>query len=226
MTTYRKGPSPAGPSSSRRDGWPSRRPGRHSSSSATPFSSPPSPSPRRSPRCPSSRSPSSSRKRPTPRARSRRLHQARRPSARRGNPRLPHHRPLHPSALPGRLQERSPGRHLRRLARPGEQGRRPRLPRPPSPRASQDPVGRPDRRRPRRPHPGEVGAEPDLAQLEFSDIDIVVAGSMDSIMMVEGGALEISEEEMSTPSRSWPEGDRRARHDAEELIKKFGKARR
>ncbi len=37
---------------------------------------------------------------------------------------------------------------------------------------------------------------PTLSQLEYSDTDIVVAGSMDSIMMVEGGALEISEEEM------------------------------
>ena len=30
------------------------------------------------------------------------------------------HRPLHPAALPGRLQERSPGLHLRRLGGPGE----------------------------------------------------------------------------------------------------------
>jgi polyribonucleotide nucleotidyltransferase len=37
---------------------------------------------------------------------------------------------------------------------------------------------------------------PTLSQLEFSDCDIVVAGSEESIMMVEGGALEISEEEM------------------------------
>src|SRR5690606_26215022 len=37
---------------------------------------------------------------------------------------------------------------------------------------------------------------PTISQLEYSDTDIVVAGSMDSIMMVEGGALEISEEEM------------------------------
>jgi len=34
---------------------------------------------------------------------------------------------------------------------------------------------------------------PTFQQLEFSDMDLVVAGSNDSIMMVEGGALEISE---------------------------------
>jgi polyribonucleotide nucleotidyltransferase len=37
---------------------------------------------------------------------------------------------------------------------------------------------------------------PTFQQLEFSDVDIVVAGSKDSIMMVEGGAGEISEEEL------------------------------
>ncbi len=37
---------------------------------------------------------------------------------------------------------------------------------------------------------------PTFQQLEFSDVDIVVAGSKDSIMMVEGGSGEISEEEM------------------------------
>jgi polyribonucleotide nucleotidyltransferase len=35
---------------------------------------------------------------------------------------------------------------------------------------------------------------PTFQQLEYSDIDLVVAGSEDSIVMVEGGALEISEE--------------------------------
>ena len=35
-----------------------------------------------------------------------------------------HHRPLDPPALPGRLQERSPGLHLRHLGRPGERRRR------------------------------------------------------------------------------------------------------
>src|SRR5213078_718981 len=33
-------------------------------------------------------------------------------------------------------------------------------------------------------------------QLEFSDVDIVVSGSADSIVMVEGGALELTEAEI------------------------------
>ena len=37
---------------------------------------------------------------------------------------------------------------------------------------------------------------PTFQQLEFSDVDIVVSGTADSIMMVEGGAGEISEAEM------------------------------
>ncbi|HET8763449.1 MAG TPA: polyribonucleotide nucleotidyltransferase [Gemmatimonadales bacterium] len=37
---------------------------------------------------------------------------------------------------------------------------------------------------------------PTFQQLEFSDIDLVVSGSADSIMMVEGGSLEVSEKEM------------------------------
>jgi len=37
---------------------------------------------------------------------------------------------------------------------------------------------------------------PTFQQLEFSDVDIVVSGSRDSIVMVEGGALELSEPEI------------------------------
>jgi polyribonucleotide nucleotidyltransferase len=37
---------------------------------------------------------------------------------------------------------------------------------------------------------------PTFQQLEYSDIDMVVAGSADSIMMVEGGALEVSEDDV------------------------------
>ena len=37
---------------------------------------------------------------------------------------------------------------------------------------------------------------PTFQQLEFSDMDLVVAGSTDSIVMVEGGALEVSEAEV------------------------------
>ena len=37
---------------------------------------------------------------------------------------------------------------------------------------------------------------PTFQQLEFSDVDLTVSGSRDSIVMVEGGALELSEAEM------------------------------
>ena len=43
---------------------------------------------------------------------------------------------------------------------------------------------------------GEWVLNPTFQQLEFSDVDIVVAGSEESIVMVEGGALEISEAEL------------------------------
>ena len=37
---------------------------------------------------------------------------------------------------------------------------------------------------------------PTFQQLEFSTIDLVVSGSAESIVMVEGGSLEVSEAEM------------------------------
>src|ERR671929_1314631 len=37
---------------------------------------------------------------------------------------------------------------------------------------------------------------PTFQQLEYSDMDIIVAGSKDSIVMVEGGALEVREEDV------------------------------
>jgi polyribonucleotide nucleotidyltransferase len=43
---------------------------------------------------------------------------------------------------------------------------------------------------------GKWVLNPTFQQLEFSDMDLVVAGSADSIVMVEGGALEIGEEDV------------------------------
>jgi polyribonucleotide nucleotidyltransferase len=43
---------------------------------------------------------------------------------------------------------------------------------------------------------GKWVLNPTFHALEFSDMDLVVAGSQDSIMMVEGGALEISEDDV------------------------------
>ena len=48
-------------------------------------------------------------------------------------------------------------------------------------------VGRPARRRPRRPHRRPVRRNPTFAEREKSDIDLVVAAhASDAIMMVEG----------------------------------------
>ncbi len=44
---------------------------------------------------------------------------------------------------------------------------------------------------------GEWVLNPTFAQLESSDVDVVVAGSADSIMMVEGGALELGEADLA-----------------------------
>jgi polyribonucleotide nucleotidyltransferase len=43
---------------------------------------------------------------------------------------------------------------------------------------------------------GQWVLNPTFQQLELSDLDMVVAGTADSIVMVEGGALELTEEEM------------------------------
>jgi len=44
---------------------------------------------------------------------------------------------------------------------------------------------------------GQWVLNPTFAQLETSDVDIVVSGTRDSILMVEGGALEVSEAELA-----------------------------
>jgi polyribonucleotide nucleotidyltransferase len=44
---------------------------------------------------------------------------------------------------------------------------------------------------------GQWVLNPTYAQLEYSDLDIVVAGSEDAILMVEGGAVEVPEEEIA-----------------------------
>ncbi|HEU4457469.1 MAG TPA: polyribonucleotide nucleotidyltransferase [Longimicrobium sp.] len=44
---------------------------------------------------------------------------------------------------------------------------------------------------------GQWVLNPTFQQLEYSDVDIIVAGSDDAIMMVEGGALEVPEEDIA-----------------------------
>jgi polyribonucleotide nucleotidyltransferase len=115
----------------------------------------------------------------------------------------PHHRSLHPAALPGGLQERGPGLRLRHLRRPGERRRRARAARhlvraERLAHSVQGPiagvrVGRVQ---------GHWVLNPTFQQLEFSDMELVVAGSKDSIVMVEGGALEVSKPTCSRRCRS------------------------
>jgi polyribonucleotide nucleotidyltransferase len=44
---------------------------------------------------------------------------------------------------------------------------------------------------------GQWVLNPTFQQLEYSDVDMIVAGSEDAIMMVEGGALEVGEEDIA-----------------------------
>jgi polyribonucleotide nucleotidyltransferase len=65
---------------------------------------------------------------------------------------------------------------------------------------------------------------PTLQQLEYSDLELVVAGSNDSIMMVEGGALEVSEEEVVEALTVAQGGIRELIGYQEELLKAAGPA--
>jgi polyribonucleotide nucleotidyltransferase len=60
---------------------------------------------------------------------------------------------------------------------------------------------------------------PTFQQLEFSDIDMVIAGSRDSIVMVEGGALEVSEEDVVEGLTIAQKGIRELIAIQEELLK-------
>ncbi len=70
---------------------------------------------------------------------------------------------------------------------------------------------------------GEWVLNPTFQQLEFSDVDIVVAGSEQSIVMVEGGALEISEEEFISALEFAHEGIRELVAMQRELIEPLAK---
>ncbi len=65
---------------------------------------------------------------------------------------------------------------------------------------------------------GEWVLNPTFQQLEFSDVDIIVAGSEDSIVMVEGGALEITEEEFVAALEFAHEGVRELVDIQKELV--------
>jgi polyribonucleotide nucleotidyltransferase len=63
---------------------------------------------------------------------------------------------------------------------------------------------------------------PTFQQLEFSTIDLVVSGSSDSIVMVEGGALEVSEAEMLEALKVAQRGIRDVIKLEQQLIAKAG----
>src|SRR4051812_1961900 len=66
---------------------------------------------------------------------------------------------------------------------------------------------------------------PTFQQLEFSDMEMVVAASKDSIMMVEGGALEVSEEDVVEALTISHKGINELISAQEELLKQMGKER-
>ena len=59
---------------------------------------------------------------------------------------------------------------------------------------------------------------PTFQQLEYSDVDIIVAGSRDALMMVEGGAVEVPEDEILEGLQVAHEGIRQLIDIQEELI--------
>src|SRR5919112_1793613 len=61
---------------------------------------------------------------------------------------------------------------------------------------------------------------PTFQQLEYSDMELVVAGSQDSIVMVEGGALEVSEDDVIAALGIAHGGIRELVAMQEELLKK------
>jgi len=66
---------------------------------------------------------------------------------------------------------------------------------------------------------------PTFQQLAYSDMEIIVAGSADSINMVEGGALEVSEEDMLECFTIAQKGIRELIAIQEELVKELGSDR-
>ena len=133
---------------------------------------------------------------PTPRARSPAVSSSARAPAGRGDPLGADHRPVHPAAVSGGIQERGPGLHLRDLGRPGERRRCARRSSPTSVaiNASKIPFGRSDRRRARRRVRGQVGAQPDVpATRVHRHRSGRRRAAATRSLMVEGGALEVSE---------------------------------
>ncbi len=73
---------------------------------------------------------------------------------------------------------------------------------------------------------GQWILNPTFPQLEFSTIDLVVSGSADAIFMVEGGALEISEQELLDALKVAQKGIRDLVALQKKVIDKAGRSRR
>src|SRR5204862_3056876 len=67
---------------------------------------------------------------------------------------------------------------------------------------------------------------PTFQQLEYSDMDLVVAGSSDSIVMVEGGALEVSEEDVVEAFTVAQRGIKELIAAQEDLLKKIDRPKK
>ena len=125
----------------------------------------------------------------------RRLHQARVAAQRQGHPRRAPDRPAVPPAVPEGVHERGPRGGHRAVRRPREQLRRARhAGRLGGVGPQRDPVPRPYRVRARRAHRGRVVINPTLPRSRTNlDLDLVVTGTRDAIVMVEAGADQVSE---------------------------------
>ncbi len=103
-------------------------------------------------------------------------------------------RPIRP-LFPG-LPQRHPGRRDRAGARSRERSRHPRhgghLR---GAHALGHPVHGPDRRRPRRQINGELKLNPTVDEMKDTQLDLVVAGTHDAVLMVESEAKELSEDD-------------------------------
>ena len=71
---------------------------------------------------------------------------------------------------------------------------------------------------------GQWVLNPTFQQLEYSDLDVVVSGTQDAITMVEGGALEVSEEDIAEGLQVAHAGIRELIAMQTELLQEIGRA--
>ena len=157
----------------------------------------------------------------------RRLHQARRPSQREGNPHLPPDRSPHPPALPRWLPQRDAGHRAGLLGRQGKRSRRGRHQRrrcalalsdiPFSATVGAVRVGRVN---------GEFVINPTYAERAATTVNIMVVGHKDGIVMIESGAKEETEEVILAAIEFAHEEIKKIVAAIDELVAKAGKPKR